>query len=194
MDLQKFGEQLQTLRKQAGLSQERLVEALDQRAQLGPVEEYRAVDGTLISRWERAHTQAGRQWKPTRTYLLHLIHIFAAHLTLATAQQWAAQAGYSITPAELQAWFPLPSILSQPEVAPEASATSKPSINRSSMNGMFGTAARVILLSPMLGIGLDHEPWNRFRNSRSRTETGRPESTSWHSGRAFGAAGVVGFD
>ncbi|MDQ3248753.1 MAG: tetratricopeptide repeat protein, partial [Chloroflexota bacterium] len=38
-----------------------------------------------------------------------LIHIFAAHLTLATAQQWAAQAGYALTPAELQAWFSAPS-------------------------------------------------------------------------------------
>ena len=106
MDLQQFGKQLQTLRKAAGLSQEGLVEALDQRARLGPAEEYRAIDGTLISRWEHARTQAGRQWKPTRTYVLHLIHIFAQHLTLATAQEWAAQAGYPITPAELADLFP----------------------------------------------------------------------------------------
>jgi transcriptional regulator with XRE-family HTH domain len=50
MDLQQFGEQLRGLRKAAGLSQERLVEALDQRARPGPVEEYRVADGTLISR------------------------------------------------------------------------------------------------------------------------------------------------
>lgn len=108
MDLQQFGEQLQTLRKQAGLSQERLVEALDQRARLDPVEEYRAVDGTLLSRWERAHTQKGRIWKPTRPYMLHLIDLFASQLDLVGAQAWAAQAGYPIRAAELQAWFPAP--------------------------------------------------------------------------------------
>ena len=106
MELQEFGKQLQALRKQAGLSQECLVDALDQRAHLGPTAEYRAIDGTLISRWEHARTQAGRQWKPTRTYVLHLIHIFAKHLTLTTAQQWAAQAGYPIAAAELTDLFP----------------------------------------------------------------------------------------
>ncbi|MFN8495020.1 MAG: tetratricopeptide repeat protein [Caldilineaceae bacterium] len=106
MDLQQFGKQLQVLRKQVGLSQEGLVEALDQRARLGPAEEYRAVDGTLISRWEHARTQAGRQWKPTRTYMLHLIHIFATHLTVITAQQWAAQTGYQIAAGELADLFP----------------------------------------------------------------------------------------
>jgi predicted ATPase/transcriptional regulator with XRE-family HTH domain len=106
MNLKGFGEQLQTLRKQAGLSQERLVEALDQRAHLGPAAEQRVIDSTLLSRWEHARTQAGRQWKPTRAYVLHLIHIFAHHLQLETAQRWAAQAGYQITAAELSALFP----------------------------------------------------------------------------------------
>lgn len=118
MDLQQFGEQLQTLRKQAGLSQERLVEALDQRARLDPVEEYRAVDGTLLSRWERAHTQKGRIWKPTRPYMLHLIDLFASQLDLVGAQAWAAQAGYPIRAAELQAWFPAPIAAAVPPPRP----------------------------------------------------------------------------
>ncbi len=108
MDLKQFGEQLRALRQAAGWSQETLIEALDQLARPGPAEEYRVIDGTLLSRWERAHTQKGRQWKPTRTYTLLLIRLFAAQLDLAGAIAWAAQAGYQIHPAEVQAWFGTP--------------------------------------------------------------------------------------
>src|SRR6478672_8864992 len=106
MNLVEFGKQLQALRKAHHWSQEALIEALDQLARRGPPEEYRVIDGTLLSRWERAHTQKGRTWKPTRTYMLHLIQLFAPHLDLGRAQDWAAQAGYTISTAELQAWFP----------------------------------------------------------------------------------------
>lgn len=106
MNLPEFGKQLQALRKARQWSQEALIEALDQLARGGPQEEYRVIDSTLLSRWERAHTQKGRQWKPTRAYTLHLIRLFAPSLDLPRAQQWAAQAGYTFSAAELQAWFP----------------------------------------------------------------------------------------
>lgn len=87
MNLKAFGEQLQVLRKAAHWSQEQLLERLDQLAQLGPTAEYRVIDGALLSHWEHARTQKGRQWKPTRTYTLHLICLFASQLDLARAQQ-----------------------------------------------------------------------------------------------------------
>jgi len=120
MDLKQFGEQLQRLRKQMGWSQEALIEALDQLARAGPPAEYRVVDGTLLSRWERAHQQKGRQWRPTRNYTLHLIRLFAAQLDLAGAVAWAAQAGYQLHPAEVQAWFALPA------ATPPANAVNQP--------------------------------------------------------------------
>jgi predicted ATPase len=119
MNLVEFGKQLQALRTACQWSQSDLIEALDQLARTGPPEEYRVIDSTLLSRWERAHTQKGRTWKPTRTYTLHLIQCFAPHLDLARAQQWAAQAGYTLNTAELQAWFPTPA-------APPNGATAKP--------------------------------------------------------------------
>jgi len=103
-----FGQELKRLRKQAGLSQERLVEALDQCARLGATADYRVVDGTLLSRWERARPEDQRQWKPTRAYVLHLIHVLAGQLSLEQACQWAAQAGYRLSPADLQDIFPAP--------------------------------------------------------------------------------------
>lgn len=106
MNLTEFGKQLQALRKARQWSQEALIEALDQQARTGPPTEYRVIDSTLLSRWERAHMQKGRIWKPTRAYMLHLIHLFAPHLDLGSAQAWAAQAGYPIATAELQTWFP----------------------------------------------------------------------------------------
>jgi predicted ATPase/transcriptional regulator with XRE-family HTH domain/Flp pilus assembly protein TadD len=106
MDLKSFGERLHALRKGAGLSQERLVEALDQLARHGPADDYRAVDATLLSRWENARSQSGRQWKPTRPYVLHLIRIFAAQLTAESAQKWADEAGYQLTPADFVGIFP----------------------------------------------------------------------------------------
>ncbi|HHW87215.1 MAG TPA: tetratricopeptide repeat protein [Chloroflexi bacterium] len=93
------------LRKQAGLSQEQLARALDQRARASPPEEYRVVDGTLISRWERACVRAGRRWHPTRHYVLLLIDLFATQLTYESAQTWARQAGYVLAAKELERWF-----------------------------------------------------------------------------------------
>ncbi len=118
MDLKQFGEQLRALRKEAQWSQEQLIEMLDQLARAGPLTEYRVIDGTLLSRWEHARTQKGRQWKPTRTYILSLIRLFAPQLDLTRAQQWADQAGYQINPVELQAWFTLPIATPQREEAP----------------------------------------------------------------------------
>nr|HMN29780.1 helix-turn-helix transcriptional regulator [Caldilineaceae bacterium] len=106
MDLKTFGEQLQMLRKQAGMSQEQLAKALERLACAGPAEEYRVIDGTLISRWEQARVQRGRQWKPTRPYLLHLIRLFAGQLDIEIARQWALQAGYQFGTTELQEVFP----------------------------------------------------------------------------------------
>lgn len=42
------------MRKRAGLRQVRLADALDQAARVGAADNYRVVDGTLVSRWERA--------------------------------------------------------------------------------------------------------------------------------------------
>ena len=108
MNLVEFGKQLQALRKARQWSQEALIEALDKLAHAGPPAEYRVIDSRLLSRWERAHTQKGRTWKPTRAYILHLIYLFAPQLDLAGAVAWAAQAGYTISAAELQTWFPTP--------------------------------------------------------------------------------------
>ncbi|MBE7552121.1 MAG: AAA family ATPase [Anaerolineales bacterium] len=47
----------------------------------------------------------GRHWKPTRSYMRYLIRLFAGHLDLLTAQEWAAQAGYQFSRAELQDIF-----------------------------------------------------------------------------------------
>lgn len=133
MNLTEFGKQLQALRKARQWSQEALIEALDELARSGPPAEYRVIDGTLLSRWERAHTQKGRTWKPTRTYMLHLIRLFAPQLDLARAQAWADQAGYAISAAELQTWFP-------PSTAADASqlAAGAPAVPQ---------AARAVLLA-----------------------------------------------
>lgn len=120
MNLTEFGKQLQALRKARSWSQEALIEALDQLARSGPPAEYRVIDGTLLSRWERAHTQKGRIWKPTRAYMLHLIHLFAPQIDLGRAQAWAAQAGYLISAAELQAWFPAPTTVAVSATRPRS--------------------------------------------------------------------------
>jgi WD40 repeat protein len=105
MDLKKFGEQLKTLRQQAQWSQQTFIDALDQLAQAGPGEEYRVIDGPLLSRWEHGAVYKGRHWKPTRSYMRYLIHLFAGQLDLLTAQQWTALAGYQFSRAELQDLF-----------------------------------------------------------------------------------------
>lgn len=107
-DFSQFGKQLQRLRKGAGWSQEQLVEALDRLARVGPAAEYRVLDGALISRWECARVQGGRQWKPTRAYVLHLIQLFSEQLTCEAAQTWAAQVGYQIGATELEKCFANP--------------------------------------------------------------------------------------
>ncbi|MBX3010492.1 MAG: NACHT domain-containing protein [Caldilineaceae bacterium] len=105
MDLKSFGTQLQQLRKAAGLSQESLATALDQLAQAASSADYRVVDSTLISRWERAPIQKGRRWKPTRPYVLYLLQIFTDYLDSTSAQQWTQSAGYTLTPQELADLF-----------------------------------------------------------------------------------------
>jgi WD40 repeat protein len=105
MDLEKFGEQLTTLRHQAQLSQKEFVDALDQLAQAGPAEDYRVIDGPLVSRWEHGSTYKGRHWKPTRAYMRYLIRLFAGQLDLLAAQRWTAQAGYRFSRGELQDIF-----------------------------------------------------------------------------------------
>lgn len=105
MDLKKFGEQLRTLRHQAQWSQQAFVDALDQLAQTGPAEEYRVIDGPLVSRWEHGAVYKGRQWKPTRAYMRYLIRLFADQLDLRTAQQWTALGGYQFSRADLQELF-----------------------------------------------------------------------------------------
>lgn len=151
MNLTEFGKQLQALRKARQWSQEALIEALDQQARLGPVEEYRVIDSTLLSRWERAHTQKGRTWKPTRAYLLHLIHLFSPYLDLTRAAAWAAHAGYTISAAELQTWFPA----SNPEAAdpqsPQAAGTPMPPHNLpQQLTPFIGRSAEVAALDALL--------------------------------------------
>lgn len=151
MDLQAFGKQLRTLRQQAGWSQETLIEALDQLARIGPPAEYRVIDSNLLSRWERAHTQKGRTWKPTRTYLLHLIHLFAAQLTPADAVAWAAQAGYTIHPAEVQAWFAGPPSPPQANATPTTAALPlPPALADRGAALLFGIAAAQAELAQVL--------------------------------------------
>jgi WD40 repeat protein len=105
MDLKNFGEQLKTRRQQAQLSQTAFINALDQLALAGPTEDYRVIDGPLVSRWENGTMYKGRHWKPTRSYMRYLIRLFAGQLDLFTAQQWAALAGYRFSRAELQDIF-----------------------------------------------------------------------------------------
>jgi predicted ATPase len=121
MNLKKFGEQLQTFRKRTGLSQGQLVQVLEQLAHTGAAEEYRVLDSTLISRWEHAWMYKGRQWKPTRQYVLYLIRVFTDQLNLDIARQWAAQAGYQVSPAELQHLLhrPLPTPIRDQEIRGE---------------------------------------------------------------------------
>lgn len=131
MDLKRFGETLQRLRKEAGLSQERLVIALDTLAQAGPTTDYRVIDGTLISRWEQAREQKGRQWKPTRPYVLYLIRLFHGHLNSDRAQAWAIHAGYKLTPQELQELFPLVNARQHGNNEPAVSPAALPTVNNS---------------------------------------------------------------
>src|SRR5687768_3199252 len=105
MDLKNFGEQLKTRRHQAQLSQTAFVDALEQLALAGPTEDYRVIDGPLISRWENGTMYKGRHWKPTRSYMCYLIRLFVGQLDLFTAQRWAALAGYRFSRAELQDIF-----------------------------------------------------------------------------------------
>src|SRR5215207_2131462 len=116
MDLKQYGEQLRTLRRQAGLSQEQLADALTALAQAAPADEFRVVDGTLLSRWESAREHKGRQWKPTRAYVIHLIRLFVDYLDGEGARLWAANAGYQLSQGELNELFPTASMPVVPSV------------------------------------------------------------------------------
>ncbi|MEM7344932.1 MAG: NB-ARC domain-containing protein [Chloroflexota bacterium] len=105
MDLQAFGQQLRTLRKQSGLSQGHLADKLEMLALAASPEAYRAVDASLVSKWERAKQRQNRPWKPTRQYTFYLIQIFADQLDLESAMSWAAQADYQFASTLLQDIF-----------------------------------------------------------------------------------------
>ncbi|MEZ4726339.1 MAG: NB-ARC domain-containing protein [Caldilineaceae bacterium] len=94
--------------------------ALDQLAQAGPPTHYRVIDGNLISRWEQARVQRGRRWKPTKSYVLYLLRLFADHLDRTSAHQWTIDAGYKLTARELQELFPT----SNPSVVQASDETS----------------------------------------------------------------------
>ena len=108
-DLKRFGEKLRQFRKTAGFYQEELAGKLDLlHAKNDSTAELR-VDGNRISKWERAFTdKRGREWQPKRQHLLYLIEIFAGQLTFDKAQQWALQAGYRLSDADLQKIFSAP--------------------------------------------------------------------------------------
>lgn len=126
MNLKLFGEQLRTLRRQAGLSQEQLADVLTQLAQAGPSDEFRIVDGTLLSRWENARAHKGRQWKPTRAYVIHLIRLFHDFLDSEAACLWAANAGYQLSQKELRELFPATTLPASTAVEPSSLPSSQP--------------------------------------------------------------------
>jgi len=105
MNIEQFGEQLRALRKQTGLSQTQLANRLEQLAQSATSDTYRAVDASLISKWERARQRNKHPWKPTYHYVIYLIELFADQLTWSTASTWANQAGYQIPDMVLQKIF-----------------------------------------------------------------------------------------
>lgn len=151
MDLVEFGKQLQALRKARRWSQEALIEALDKLACAGPPAEYRVIDSRLLSRWERAHTQKGRIWKPTRTYTLYLIRLFAPQLDLAGAVAWAAQASYAISAAELQTWFPAPNPEAADPQLPQAAGDPMPPHNLpQQLTPFIGRSAELAALDALL--------------------------------------------
>jgi hypothetical protein len=117
-DLKAFGEKLKKLRTAVGLSQRVLVEQLDAiahaRGEVGPL----GISYQLIGKWEQAYVHKGRQWKPSRQYVLYLIEAFADQLTIVEAQQWALQAGYTFGKTDLQAFFP-PDLDWPPTQAPQ---------------------------------------------------------------------------
>jgi len=125
-DLVAFGTRLQRLRRRAGISQKQLAETLDHLAQSGPVEEYRVIDDTLISRWEGARVYKGRHWRPTRPYVLYLIRVFAYLLDVESAREWAIAAGCHVSPAELLPYFPAPPPVQTPQVEPAPDPSAVP--------------------------------------------------------------------
>ncbi len=143
-DLAKFGRKLRALRKQTGLTQRQLAESLDSLAQSGPAHEYRVVDETLISRWETARAIQGRQWKPTRSYVLHLIRFFVNLLEAESAHAWALAAGYHLSLAELEPFFPGIAAGTPIDGAPRSLSPSLSSLSSSPLSSPSST-------SPLLG-------------------------------------------
>lgn len=104
-DLKSFGETLKHLRKMAGLSQQALVERLNEihaRTELGIL----PIEPQLISKWETAYNHRGRQWSPSRDHMFYLIEVFADHLTKGNAISWAIQAGHQLVERDLGAIIP----------------------------------------------------------------------------------------
>ncbi|MEM7348488.1 MAG: NB-ARC domain-containing protein, partial [Chloroflexota bacterium] len=119
MDLVQFGQRLKQLRKMAGVSQNKLADALQAMADSGPLDDFRVIDGRLISNWERAATnKKGHSWRPSYPYVIHLLTYFADHLTRKEASLWATQAGYQIASSDLAAVFPDVQITTTPASQP----------------------------------------------------------------------------
>jgi transcriptional regulator with XRE-family HTH domain len=101
MNLEWFGQKLQTLRKQGGLTQAELAKQVP-------------VSTELISIWERAYQHRGRRWKPDRPSVLRLVEIFAGLLDPKEAQNWVSHLDFKLNQTELQKIFPThPTLSSQ---------------------------------------------------------------------------------
>ena len=101
MNLERFGQTLRRLRKQAGLTQRELANQL-------------AISDQLLSIWERAYRHGERIWQPDRRSVLRLLEVFAARLTPEEAHIWAIQAGHDLDEAELTLFFPQMASLQSP--------------------------------------------------------------------------------
>ena len=154
MDLKKFGEQLKTLRHRAHLSQTAFVHALDKLAQAGSVDDYRVIDGPLVSRWEHGATYHGRQWKPTRAYMRYLLRLFADQLDLFSAQQWTTQAGYQFGRTELQdIFFPQAAVVDWGETSEPGSFYGRESEQALLEQWLVSDRCRLVAILGMGGIG-----------------------------------------
>ncbi len=109
MDLKVFGKKLRELRRKIGFGQEKLVsELVVAHARFQPERELR-IDSNLISKWERAYKdKTGRGWTPNRLHVICLVEIFASQFSSSEAKEWALQAGYKLSDAELARIFLLP--------------------------------------------------------------------------------------
>lgn len=105
-DLKVFGEKLKSLRIMSGWSQQDLAEHLNT-IHIRVQAEILPIVPNLISKWETAYTHKGRQWSPSREIMLYLIEVFADHLNVEEAINWAKQAGHFIIDRELTRFFPI---------------------------------------------------------------------------------------